>query len=316
MKKLNVIQIFNYVAWVCLIFLVALFFSPIRKALKQNAFVKHVISEQEDALYRTGGKTLYFIKPNFESLGRYVHLGESIGNLDSLLNYYSKAAYYFPDNADILYMYAFMTAEKGEYDQAIVYFKESQKLDKDLFWAHYNAGMLLFAKKDYVAAKLQFKQALDLYIKQTVERIYRSGVFHDLLQVTGFEPRDLLTHLQLHYENAQKGILLCYFYEGNYEELFEKSAALVREQEKTDSFYLFMMGASLIELQQYEIGLGILQSIAKGEDIFSETYNYLGKALKGLERNDLANDMSLQAHVLLSSDKVLDNQFLKDMVLF
>ncbi|VAX35114.1 hypothetical protein MNBD_UNCLBAC01-2107 [hydrothermal vent metagenome] len=95
--------------------------------------------------------------------------------------FFAKVDTYLPERADAKGMIAFCYYYLGKHGKAIAVYNKAAEENPEVFWFHYNAGLIYYQHKQYDQAKEKFQKALNTNPQNTLEFITNSKNLYALI---------------------------------------------------------------------------------------------------------------------------------------
>ncbi|MCK5581075.1 MAG: tetratricopeptide repeat protein [Candidatus Omnitrophica bacterium] len=177
-------------------------------------FFAYMISEREKVIVKTKIKEINLFMPaSFDSLITLSEKPES-GINQEMFRYFELLAQVYNHSADTHSLFGFCLFHRGKNDKAIASYKKAAELNPHFFWTHYNLGILYFKKEQFNDAVVAFQKALATRPKHTLQTIFHSKVYRQIIQKTKNNSNDVEARLTTGYLNSRKLLMLSYYYLG------------------------------------------------------------------------------------------------------
>jgi tetratricopeptide (TPR) repeat protein len=157
-------------------------------------FIKDIFLEKKDTESRSRAITLNYFLPAFKQLNEFVLTPEEgkKGVLADFERYYERVTENFPQIAEGFHLLGFCQYNLGKTKEAIASYQKAIEVNPQLFWAHYNLGIILFAQKEYDQAALHLEFARRLPINSLLNSIAPSKIYQQILSETSLSPQSIV----------------------------------------------------------------------------------------------------------------------------
>ena len=117
--------------------------------------------------------------------------------------YYQKVAEYFPSRSDAYEMLGFFSYYLGKEKQAIASLEKAVEMAPQVFWFHYNLGVIYYKSNEFDKAAISFITALQSRPEEALKYILTSEkLYMPIVAGTTENIEDLKQHLEKGYRDA------------------------------------------------------------------------------------------------------------------
>jgi tetratricopeptide (TPR) repeat protein len=123
--------------------------------------------------------------------------------------YYKQVNAYKP-TAEAYGMLGFFEHLLGKREAALVSYQKAVRLNPHFFWFHYNLGILYLESGLYQEANASFKNALSLAPQETIDFMFSSKIYHQIIASADLISADtwLANRLDAGYQESIKGLFM------------------------------------------------------------------------------------------------------------
>ncbi len=230
-------------------------------------------------------------------------------------NYYRKITHYFPTAAEAWGFLGYCYFLKGESNQAKLAYAKAAELNPEVFWFHYNLGVINFKSGLYKDAASAFIKAIRCDPRKTLLLMRFSKIYQDIMGTTSGENYVLEKDLKQAYLDCRRGIMLSYFQDKEYREVIkvvEKAGDLSSE----DQDFFYYAGLAAYNLNDFNQAAHFWYAYLKTHPKDPQTLFYLSEALRKLGKEKEAVFLSEEAVALSQQGRAFlpparENLFLK-----
>jgi len=125
------------------------------------------------------------------------------GEMTRAIGFYARVADFFPEQADAWGMLGFCFYHTGQTAKSYAAYQKALELNSEVFWYHYNLGVLNYNFGEFAKARQHFQNALKLAPLPTLQFIDGSKVIYRSIMIdAGLTGKDLQQRLGEGYRNT------------------------------------------------------------------------------------------------------------------
>lgn len=283
-------NLFKVLTTIILIFasikLIATVFIKVSAQLKPKYLLAHTKVDASRVKAKAQNTSLMYLRPSFSYVNQYV-LGKTAFDaprFEKAIRYYEQMIQYYPTTADAFGMLGFCYFQKGNISKTIDFYRRAVYLAPKNFWYVYNLASIYFKQEKYVLARQGFEQALTLDVSASTQHIKNSSVFSQYY--TNFSEDALKQNLYGGFIYAHIKVILAFFHEKKYPEMFSASKRLLETKLKGKDIGHCYAGIATFQSQEYLQSTKSLEDCLNKAGNYKEAYDYALRVLEILQINE------------------------------
>ena len=180
--------------------------SPAQKEKIQNIpLVKQLLRQRWDAKRQADIITLNHQLPEFAPWAKFILSDKKDRDIvPYFMSYYKQVNRVFPQLADGYAMLGFCAFYVNKPAEALEYYQKAAQLNPRYFYFYYNMGLIYLQQARYEEAQQMFEQALRCDPKKTIENIYSSRVYVQIIGEVALADKNKIARLEEDYKAAAK----------------------------------------------------------------------------------------------------------------
>lgn len=127
-------------------------------------------------------------------------------------DYYAKVLRYRPAQMEAYVFLGYCYYHQGDIDAAVKAYQQAIELNPSFFWPYYNLGVIFFNQKNYKLATVYLKRAVELEPADTLQVVFRSHIYREVLSQRSVDAEWLHQNLNAHYKKAYEALLVSSVY--------------------------------------------------------------------------------------------------------
>ena len=232
--------------------------------------------------------------------------------------FYNEINRQFPDQPDDLGMLGFCYYHLGQPLKAIYFYQKAVKLRPDIFWFHFNIGVLFYKEGRYQLAIDSLRKAVASKSVDTLKFIASSGVvYRTLTQEFPDLQYNVPIRLSQGYHDAYVLMVLSHLLLGNFQGMLSAATDAIALNVSGNDLFYYYAGLASYQLKKYDSAVFFLKEALSINDHFGEALYCLGLSLHALGKDEEAQKALQNGQYLLttqnpslpSPDKILPRLF-------
>ncbi|HBR15292.1 MAG TPA: hypothetical protein DD723_07100 [Candidatus Omnitrophica bacterium] len=272
----------------------------IKKRLRNNFLISHILKERERVKYKAKLKILNLWMPEINNSDDSLTARQRIDQLNGMeyLEYYRKVVEFMPWLAEAHALLGFWQYRQGQGEEAISSYQKAIYLGPNIFWFQYNLGGIYFRGGQYEKAIELLRGAVATHPTETLKLTVSSKIYQQMLSVTKGDA--LEEGLKDGYHDARILLILSHYYTKRFSPmLFYAIEGMKLEADEGDDFY-FYAGLACYELKEFAKAAFFLQEGVKRNQNDADATHYWGLSLQALGHEGVSEKILQRAAILYS----------------
>jgi len=191
----------------------------------------------------------------------------------SYVNFYRSVADLFPERADAWNALGFLYYVQGDVKKSLSIYNKAIQINPDIFWVHYNKGLLNYIKGNQKETIVNLEKALRVDLKKTLEHISHSKIIYLSIILSdinfGHKTRERLFK---GYSDAYRLLIINHLYSKDYVAMLKVvTESIYKKAQPLDDFY-FYGGLAHFHLKQYDQAILFFKECLKINKNHREAY--------------------------------------------
>ncbi|MFA5088285.1 MAG: tetratricopeptide repeat protein [Candidatus Omnitrophota bacterium] len=201
--------------------------------------------------------------------------------LESHVAYFERVINYVPNRADAFGALGFCHYYLGRNSEAIASLEKAIKHKPDIFWFHYNLGMIYFREQKYALAIKSFEDAAQTSLIRTLTYVFSSRIYKNIMRDIPERVEEVKVNLEESFKNCARMIVLSNYYAKDYQQALNHATAWIDQHPREkDPFFHCYAGTASFQLQDYGSALFFLQRAIELDPENADSYYFLGLSLR------------------------------------
>jgi len=191
----------------------------------------------------------------------------------SYLQFYKTIVDFFPERADAHSLLGYLYYIYGDTRGAMKSYEKAIQNNPEVFWFHYNLGLLHYGLKDYKKASELLGRSLEKTADDTMQYIVSSKIVY--LSIVMSRPlfgQQIRLRLQKGYQDAYRMLILSYLNNRDYQSMLNAVTQAIQNEIAPQADYFYYGSLAHFHLKNYDQAVIFAQQCLKRDKRMSQAY--------------------------------------------